>query len=45
MSEDDLDDSRALCEELSPGQEWELQEAEQQPEVERGGDRKDQGDC
>ncbi|KAM5219290.1 putative ribosome-binding factor A, mitochondrial [Hipposideros larvatus] len=44
MSEDDLDDGRALREGLVPGHKWELRKAEQEPEVERGGDRKDRGD-
>lgn len=41
VSEDDLDDDRALQEEFAPGQEWELQEAEQELKAERGSDRKD----
>lgn len=45
VSEDDLDGGRALREELTPGHEGELQEAEQELKAEGGGHRKDRGDC
>nr|KAF6358925.1 ribosome binding factor A [Pipistrellus kuhlii] len=41
VSEDDLDDDRALQEEFTPGQEGELREAEQELKAERGSGRKD----
>lgn len=44
VSEDALDDGRALREELALRHEWELRDAEQEPEAERGDDRKDRGD-